>query len=37
MPTFKHLLAAWDCAQCRRYRRLALACAAVAVFSLFVW
>jgi|GEM_PF-5318048 len=25
MPRFAHLRGAWECAECRRYRRLALA------------
>jgi hypothetical protein len=37
MPTFRQWQAAWDCAQCRFYRRMALACAAAAVCSLLLW
>ncbi len=36
MSSFRHWQAAWGCARCRRYRKLALACAAAAVCVLFI-
>jgi hypothetical protein len=31
MPSLQRLRAAWDCAECRFYRRAALVCAALAL------
>jgi hypothetical protein len=37
MMSFAQWRTAWDCTQCRFYRRMALAFAAAAICSLILW